>query len=482
MTLNQKLTGVLTLTIGTAGCAYAQTQPAGKGSQHPNIVLMIADDCTFRDLQCYGSANSTTPNINRLAEEGMRFGNFFQATAMSSPTRHCLMTGLYPVRSGAYPNHTFAKPGTSSIVQYLGKEGYRVGLEGKRHISPASVFNYEYLSRPAEDVDVDKIRPFIEDAKSKKQPFCLFVCSHQPHIPWNKGDVSTIDLDKLILPPYLVDTPETRADFRRYLAEVNYLDGQVGDVCKLLKEQGVEGNTVFIFTSEQGNSMPFAKYTCYDAGLQTGMIIRWPGVIEPGSTCDALAEYVDVTPTLVEMGGGTPDPSLDGRSFLKLLTGEATEFKNEVYGIQTTRGTNNGSDAYAIRTVRNKEYVYIRNLTSEAEFKSATTNLKDPLWRSWVDRASSDKRAKQLVSNYQFRPAEELYNRVNDPYQLHNLAADKKYARIKTELSDKLTAWMKSQGDRGQQTEMEAFDHQVKERKQFQGQPGKQGAKKKKKF
>lgn len=426
----------------------------------PNIVLMIADDCTYRDLQCYGSPNSTTPNINRLAEEGMKFNNFFQATAMSSPTRHCLMTGLYPIRSGAYPNHTMVNKGVKSVVQYLRQAGYRVALQGKRHIWPPAVFDFEYLGSGGEDVNTDLIKPFIEDAKEKGQPFCLFVCSHQPHIPWNKGDVSVIDPDKLELPSYFVDTPETRADFQRYQAEVNYMDGQVGDVCRLLRSEGVEDNTVFFFTSEQGNSMPFAKYTCYDMGLHTGMIVRWPGVIEPGSTCDAMAEYVDVTPTMIDIAGGAPVENLDGRSFRKLLTGEQNDFKTEVYGVQTTRGTNKGSEYYAIRSICDGRYIYIRNLTPEVEFRSATTDMEDPLWRSWVERARTDKHAATLVKKYYLRPAEELYDREKDPDQLHNLAKEKKYAEIKKNLSYKLSEWMKSQGDRGQATEMEAIAHQ----------------------
>lgn len=444
-----------------AGAAALGGLSAVQAAQpRPNIVLMIADDCTYRDLQCYGSPNSTTPNIDRLAEEGMKFNNFFQATAMSSPTRHCLMTGLYPIRSGAYPNHTMVNKGVKSVVQYLRQAGYRIALQGKRHIWPPTVFDFEYLGSGAEDVNTELIKPFIDDAKDKGEPFCLFVCSHQPHIPWNKGDVSVIDPDKLELPSYFVDTPETRADFRRYLAEVNYMDGQVGAVCDLLRKEGVEDNTVFFFTSEQGNSMPFAKYTCYDMGLHTGMIVRWPGVVEPGSTCDALAEYVDVTPTMIDIAGGAPVESLDGRSFRSLLTGEQQDFKTEVYGAQTTRGTNKGSEYYAIRSICDGRYIYIRNLTPEAEFLSATTDMGDPMWRSWVERARTDKRAAELVKKYRFRPAEELYDREQDPDQLHNLAKDRKYADIKKTLSDKLSEWMKSQGDRGQATELEAISHQ----------------------
>ncbi len=445
-----------------AGIAdVAQAGNCGGDKSRPNIIFMIADDCTFRDIGCYGSLNPCTPNIDSLAAMGMRFTDFTQAVPMSSPTRHCLMTGLYPVKSGAYPNHTFVKDGVQSVVQYMRNEGYRVALCGKRHIAPKRTFDFEYLNQGNEDVDTSRIRPFIKDAKAKGQPFCLFVCSHQPHTPWNKGNPDLFDKNKVVLPSYYVDTPETREGFVRYLAEVNYMDAQAGEVMQLIEDEGIRDETAFFFTSEQGNALPFAKWTCYDMGLQTAMIVRWPGVTRPASTCSALAEYVDVLPTFIEMAGGTPPDILDGKSFLPLLTGESRIFKTEAYSIQTSKGTINGPDHYGIRSVKSKRYLYIRNLTPEAEFSCAGTKDDDPIWKSWKERARTDRNAAALVGRYLHRPAEELYDRIKDPEQKHNLAGKRKYAKIRKQLSDKLDAWMESQGDKGTQTEMEAIEHQV---------------------
>lgn len=462
---NRILLATLAIPASAAGwsdvCLAAEDSQKGQKKERPNIVIMIADDCTFRDLGCYGSTNSRTPNIDRLAQEGIRFTNFFQAAPMSSPTRHCLMTGQYPVRNGAYPNHAFAKEGTLSVVQYLRKEGYRVALQGKRHIAPREVFDYEYLSGGNADVDTSKIRPFITDALEKDQPFCLFVCSHQPHTPWNKGDASRFDADKLDLPPYYVDTPQTREGLTKYYAEISFMDSELGAVLDLLEETGTADNTVMFFTSEQGNSLPFAKWTCYDMGLQTGMIVRWPGVIKPGSTCDAIAEYVDVVPTFIDIAGGSRPEGLDGKSFLGLLTGKEDRIKDYSYALQTSRGTINGPEYYGIRSVRNERYIYIRNLTPEAEFSCALTTEKDPIWKSWTDKALTDPDAAALVDRYLHRPAEELYDRVKDPYQQHNLIGKKKYEPVRAELAAALEAWMQNQGDRGQETELEAKEHQA---------------------
>ena len=118
----------------------------------PNLLFVIADDCTYRDIGCYGG-QAHTPNIDRLATQGMRFTQCFQAAPMCSPTRHNIYTGLYPVKSGAYPNHTFAKDGTKSVVHYLKPLGYRVALSGKRHIAPQEVFPFEYSGRKNPDLE-----------------------------------------------------------------------------------------------------------------------------------------------------------------------------------------------------------------------------------------------------------------------------------------------------------------------------------------
>ena len=284
------------LALLSGGAAQAAKPAAKQSPKRPNIVLVIADDCRHYDLGCYGSPDAITPNIDHLASQGVRFERFFQATAMSSPTRHCLLTGLYPVRSGAYPNHTRLDDGVRTLPAYLKQAGYRVALQGKRHIAPIEAFPFEYLSEESlRSVHPEKIEPFLADVARTGEPFFLYVASTEPHDPWTLGDQNLWNPDELTLPSNLVDTPATRKQFRNYLAEINVLDNQVGAVDSLLHKYGLDENTVFIFTSEQGYSFPFAKWTCYDEGLQTGFVIRWPGVVKPGTTTDAMCEYVDMT-------------------------------------------------------------------------------------------------------------------------------------------------------------------------------------------
>ena len=431
-------------------------------------MLVIADDCRHYDLGCYGSPDAITPNIDRLAAQGLRFERFFQATAMSSPTRHCLLTGLYPVRSGAYPNHTRLDEGVHTLPEYLKEAGYRVALQGKRHIAPIESFPFEFLSEESlRSVHPEKIEPFLADVAQTGEPFFLYVGSTEPHDPWTLGDRSLWNPDDLTLPGNLVDTPETRRQFRNYLAEINVLDNQVGAVDSLLRKYGLDENTVFIFTSEQGYSFPFGKWTCYDEGLQTGFVMRWPGVVKPGTTTDALCEYADVTPTLVDIASGSVPEGLDGRSFRKVIEGKKSKHKECVYGIQTSRGILNGPDHYGIRSVRDERYCYIRNLTPEATFQCVVT--KQDYFREWQRRGDEgDTFARERAGLYQTRPAEELYDVVKDPYQMHNLAAAPAYRKVLDRMRPKLDAWMASQGDLGAQTELDATQHLLNNRKKTQ--------------
>jgi N-sulfoglucosamine sulfohydrolase len=361
------------------------------------------------------------------------------------------------VKSGAYPNHTFVKAGTKSIAHYLQDVGYRVALSGKRHIAPASCFPFEYSGK--KNPDLDAIDTLFGDCAKSSTPFALFACSNEPHSPWDKGDASKYPPADVKLPPVLFDTEPTRDEFSRYLAEVTYFDWQVGQIMKLLEKHGLAENTLLVVLSEQGNSFPFAKWTCYDAGLQSGMIARWPGRINAGSQTGAMVEYVDLVPTLLAAAGVVAPDILDGKSFLPVLRGESDEHKQYAYGLQTTRGVINGSEHYGIRSVRSEQFRYIRNLSPEVEFQNIV--FRSESFKSWQAAAArGDHRAAALVHRYSNRPAVELYDCVNDPWNEQNLAQQPEHKQVLHTLSAKLDAWMAQQGDLGQATELAAKERQ----------------------
>ena len=188
--------------------------------------------------------------------------------------------------------------------------------------------------------------------------------------------------------------------------------------------------------SEQSNAFPFAKWTCYDKGLQSGMIVRWPGKVEPDSQSNAMVEYVDVVPTFIQAAGLEFFPHLEGQSFLPVLRGWTKAHKQYSFGLQTTRGINHGSECYGIRSVRSDRFRY-----------------------------SGNDHARQMVLRFQERPTEEIYDSLNDPWNLNNLANQPELQDQKKQLSAILDAWMNDQGDLGQATELSAKERQWRNRK-----------------
>ncbi len=425
----------------------------------PNILFIMADDLTKYDIQPYGSVDAITPTMNALASEGMKLNKVYQASPMCSPTRHNLLTGIYPVRSGAYPNHTFAKPGTKSVVQYLQPLGYRVALSGKRHILPKAIFDFEYLDGegPGEqDPEMDKVGAFFADVSKNDDPFCLYMNFTSPHAPYTYGDKSLFKAEDLSLPPNIADTPETRKKYVGYLAEINYLDTQLKQTFKMLEANGLAENTLIMFCTEQGSSFPFAKWTLYHAGITSGILVKWPGKIKPGSESDALIEFSDILPTFIELAGGEQPEGLDGKSILPVLLGEKETHKEYTYSLQTTRTIYSGAEYYPSRAVSNGEYRLILNLTPEAHFQN-TVVMRDSYFKEWEQ--SDDPKILKLHDAYINRPAVELYNDLNDPYNLNNLAEDPKYAGLISQLRKKLDEWMIYCGDTGIATELEADEH-----------------------
>jgi len=449
-----------------------------EAATQPNLVLIIADDCTYRDMEIYGG-QASTPNLNQLTEEGMTFSRCFQTAPMCSPTRHNLYTGIYPVKSGAWPNHTQVYPGTQSIAHYLKATGYRVALSGKTHIGPPASFPFEY-SGEFRNADPFKPKPYptidklLRESKASGTPFCLIACSNEPHTPYSKGDPGEYPPASLKLPPTMVDTPETRLQYSKYLAEITFFDAQCGALLRMLDEQELRSNTLVMVLSEQGSGFPFAKWTCYELGLTSGMIARWPGKIEAGSQSDALVEYCDVTPTFLEAAGIATPPGMDGRSFLSVLLGQSQEHKTYTFGLHTTRGIINGSDTYGIRSCGTKEFRYIRNLTPHVRFTNVVTRKggdKADFWSSWLREAENgNPKAQRLTHNYQYRPAEELYNVRSDPYCLNNLIAMPQHQALKRRLSAELDRWMQQQGDQGAATEALAHTRSNKYIKQHGNQ------------
>lgn len=468
--------------VGLAGAAASRTVRDAPSGEKPSVLLVIGDDMTWRDCEPYGNTEVRTPHLARLAREGIRFDAMFTATAMCAPTRQQLYTGMFPVRNGAYPNHSAVYPGVKSLPHHLKRLGYRVGLIGKTHFKPRESYPFEILRGGKGGASNTRaIAQFVN--RDPAQPYCLIVCSNEPHTPWSKGNPRAYVARTLTVPPYLVDSAATRQALTKYYAEITFLDGQLGACMKIVDDSGRKDNTLVIFTSEQGSSFPFGgKWTCYDTGLKTAFIVRWPARVKPGTATKAMTQYVDVVPTLIEAAGGDPakvntgrpdakgKTGFDGRSFLGVLLGKTDKHRDVVFGAHTTRGIINGSPCYPIRSARSATHKYIRNLNADATFTNAVTR-PGRLFSSWQETGKTNPAAARRARFYQHRPPEELYDMAKDPYELRNVADDPAYAEVKAKLKKRLEAWMAQQGDEGIATEMKASQRQGRRRKTSADQP-----------
>lgn len=442
-----------------------------QAADRPNFLLIIADDLTWRDLGYEGHAEIQTPHLDKLRDQGMHLTRMFTPSSTCSPTRNALYTGLHCIRCGAYPNHTRVYEGTNSIFTYLKQAGYRVALQNKTHVGPPSSFPYEHIK------GADDLKPtekFI--GRDSDQPWLLVYASNDPHTPWSRGPDDLYHPEKLEVPPYLHDNPTTRKLLAQYYAEITKLDGQVGNLMKLLEKTNQAENTVVVFLSEQGSAFPFGgKWSLSDNGIRASTLVRWPGKVKPGTKCDALVQYIDLVPTFLEIAGidpttvdvGCPDAhgntGFDGQSFLKLLTGKEETFREYIFAQHTTVGIIGYKEPYPMRAVRDSRYKLIRNLAPENLYWIRGIHGVEP-FKSWQEDAKNDPELAKRVQYLLKRPAEELYDLQADEYEINNLADDPEYATIKARLNEQLNAWMAQQGDQGMATERNARSRQGRQK------------------
>lgn len=309
-------------------------------------------------------------------------------------------------------------------------------------------FDPNYVRNPTRPHDVANVRTFM----SSDDPFCLVIALVEPHVPWVMGDPSQYPPAKIKLPPNIADTARTRQNFSRYLAEITYMDGQVGEILETLDKAGKSDETLVLFTSEQGAQFPGCKWTNRDTGLHTAVVARWPGKVAAGKRTDAMIQYADVLPTLLDIGGlSAVVKELDGTSFLPVLLGKRDTHREFAYGMHNNLPE---GPAYPIRTVTDGTHRYIRNLRSDEIYiekhvmgTRGDGALNNPYWSTWVWSSQTDPKTYALVKRYSLRPPEELYHTAADPYEMTNLAMDTASKPITSRLADELDRWMKSQGD-----------------------------------
>jgi N-sulfoglucosamine sulfohydrolase len=412
-------------------------------SAAPNIVVFIADDHGCLDSEVYGAKDVRTPNMLRLAQSGLTFTHCFVASPSCAPSRAAMLTGLMPARNGAEANHSKPRAALKKLPAFLQELGYEVAGFGKvAHYNHDRDYGFDHYDK---DHASAVVRTFLEQ-RDKSKPLCLFVGAHAPHVPWTNG--ATYNVASVQLPIPHLDTPETRLFRSRYYTDVTKVDSELGNIYDLARAN-LGTNLLFIFTSDHGAQWPFGKWNLYDAGIRVGFMAAWPGAIAAGSRSDAMVSWVDILPTLIEVGGGTAPPDLDGRSFAGVLRGNSQTHRDRIFSTHSGDGRMN---VYPIRSVRTHDWKYILNLHPEFKYTTHIDAAQDrdgvKYWRSWQAVAATNAAAAQIVQRYHERPREELYDLRNDPFEQRNLAADVSQARRLEEFRQEMRRWMTAQGDK----------------------------------
>lgn len=404
----------------------------------PNILMLISHD-TGRYFGCYGG-RAVTPAIDRLAADGIRFDNDFCPAPQCSPSRGSILTGLYPHNHGlmGLAHMGFGlHPGTPTLPDELRKAGYETSLIGFNHErmtgaeTSKHALGYDHVVEiPGERAgDVARhVEQFLEQRADDRsaRPFYASVGFFETHRAFDEYEPEP----DIAIPPYLPDTPKIRLDMAMFHGSIQALDRAVGRVRQALEDTGLADDTVFIVTTDHGIAFPRAKGTLFDAGLETALIIRWPGGFRGGRVLEEMVCNVDLMPTLLELAGAEPPVGLDGRSFLPLLR-EQRYVSRDAFFCELT-----WHDRYhPMRGIRTAQYKYIRNFEH-----GPRTYLPLDIHQSL---SGQEVRAQCYVPNTE----EELYDLALDPLEQHNAAADSAYADILSSLRSRVDDWMASSND-----------------------------------
>ena len=395
----------------------------------PNFIFYLSDDQDQLDYKIYGNDLVESSAVDKLANEGMVFDNFYTAQAICSPSRSQLLTGMYPIKNGCYANHIPVKSNISSITKYLKDVGYEVVLAGKSHVKPNSVFNWSRyfplmkINNQYRYIQLKKIKSYISEAK---KPYCLFIASTFPHGPFENDDDFT--KKDVLKQPYENYIPNFKP---AYYSNIKKDNNQLSEVLKIVDSLD-NNNTVFFYASDHGIS---GKWSVNEKGLRAPLVIRWPNKIKSGSKSDALLSYVDIMPTILDIAGARIPNDIDGKSFTKLFSNNNEQINNYVYGIATKQNVRDAK-IFPSRSIRDKQFKYIINFNSIEVYKN-----------NFTDNNVINEFIEIGAKAFPDIPYEELYDLSIDPYEKNNIATEKKYAKVKSKLNDQLRLWMKSQDD-----------------------------------
>jgi arylsulfatase A-like enzyme len=427
--------------------ALAASFVAASAQNAPNIIFIIGDDISWDDIGAYGNTKIKTPNLDKLARNGLKFNNMYLTASSCSPSRTSILTGRYPHNTGAAELHSPLPAHLKFFPEQLRQKGYFSALVGKWHEGPATKRAYDTLlvDKKANGEGGELQWVNLLKARPKNKPFFFWLAAYDAHRPWSaKTEGPQHDPAKdIIVPPTLVDTKETRQDLAFYYNEISRLDHYVGELEKELERQGIADNTLIIFTADNGRPFPGSKTRLYDAGVKTPFIVKWPKGIKAGIVSESLVSAIDIAPTLLELAGVKPAETVQGKSFAKLFGTPDQEFRKYVFA------EHNWHDYAAYeRSVRTKDFLYVIN--KRTEFDNGGPIDANQSASAKALKATKAKGKLTLLQSDAFltpRPAEEFFDNFKDPLQSRNEIANKTYAAPIAELRKVLKQWQDETGD-----------------------------------
>lgn len=420
---------------------------ATSAADKPNIVFIIADDISWNDFGCYGNEVVKTPNIDKLASEGMRFTNAFLTASSCSPSRCSIVSGKYPHSSGAAELHTPLPESEISFPLLLKQNNYYTMHAGKWHMGPATHRSFDRYTddngyNNGDGGEANWVR-FLKERPKEKPFFCWFA-AYDAHRPWGADTFKITHDPKLLeLPPYFVDGQGTRLDMASYYNEIGRFDYYIGKVRTELEKQGVLENTVIIVMADNGRPFPRCKTRVYDSGMQTPFVVFWPKGIKKSQVSESLISAVDVAPTILDIAGVSAPDTYQGESFLPVLKNPKSEIREAVYSEHNWHDY----EAYE-RMIRTKDFLYLRNDRPNLS-NGGPADSKVSMTQADLNAARNAGELTQAQADIFMvpRPAEELFNVKSDPEQFLNLASMPEYQKILVEMREKLKGWQSKTGD-----------------------------------
>ena len=452
--------------LGAAAWGVGRLGRAGAEAESPrrlNLLLITADDLNCDSVGAFGcKVPQITPNIDRLASQGMRFSLAHITIAVCQPSRSVLLTGRYPHRSGGEGFHRITRLDTPTLWEQLARAGYRSGLLAKvPHCLPKATDKPDTVG-DAVDLGMGRdaklyykqAREFMAGAAKAGRPFFLMANSQDPHRPysgsaqergrWSGRKIAppsrTYRSEEVIVPGFLPDLPEVRREVAEYFSSVRRCDDTVGAVLKALAESGQADNTLVMFLSDNGMAVPFAKTNCYLHSTHTPWLVRWPGKVRPGTVDEEhFISGIDYMPTVLEAAGLPAPAGMDGRSFLPLLRGEKQDARTMVF---TQFHQTSARRRFPMRCVQSKRFGYIFNPWSDGRRVFKNESQSGRTFAAMVRAGAGNADIAARVKLFQYRTVEEFYDLEADPDALHNLVDDSRYRVELDAMRASLRQWM----------------------------------------